>query len=177
MEDGKLTMEQARDKIDRGELTTDEALDLLAKGQIMSVKAGAKPKTESTGKPEQKKPEPKADAKPESGSESKLGPKKRAASSGKSRTIADMEEERDAVWAKAKRLTAEIEKRKREEKRKAEKAKREQEQRDALDWYRKYRDHIEMAKRLKLQSGMTVFEYLESEVAKANVREKGNQKA
>lgn len=113
-----------------------------------------KPTDQTASKPEnQDKPEPKK-------------PVKKSEELGKGMTLEQMEAKRDGLKDEAKNWTDAIGRRKRAERLKEEKAKREKEQRDALEFYRKYRPHIEMSKRLKLTSGRTAFEWIESELAK-----------
>ena len=80
---------------------------------------------------------------------------------GKGMTLDEMEAKREALRAEAKSWTDAIDRRKREERAREEKAKRLQEQRDALEFYRKYRGFVEAAKRLTLKSGKTAFEWIE----------------
>lgn len=116
--------------------------------------AGAKSENQTAAEPEiQKKSRPKKAA-------------KKPDELGKGMTLEQMEARRDGLKDEAKSWTDAISKRKRAERLKKEKAEREKEQRDALEFYRKYRPYIEASKRLKLQSGRTVFEWLEQEIMK-----------
>lgn len=133
------------------------------RADILDVSAAAKLETGTGAAAE--KPAPTDGKKPEARSKAKAKkPAKKDDALGKGMTLDEMEAKREALRAEAKSWTDAIDKRKREEKAKEEKAKRLQEQRDALEFYRKYREYIEAAKRLTLKSGMTVFEYIEREV-------------
>ena len=122
--------------------------------------AAAKPETGTGAAAE--KPAPTDGKKPEARSKAKAKkPAKKDDALGKGMTLDEMEMKREALRAEAKSWTDAIDKRKREERAREEKAKRLQEQRDALEFYRKYRGFVEAAKWLTLKSGKTAFEWIE----------------
>ena len=152
----------------------DSLMDLGGAQDMKSRVAAVAAKQETgTGVPPEK-PTPADGKKPKTRSKAKAEKsEKKDDALGKGMTLDEMIAKREALRADAKSWTDAIDKRKREEKAKEEKARRQQEQRDALEFYRKYRPYIEMSKRLKLTSGMTAFEWIEQEVRKGQNRQEG----
>ena len=134
--------------------------------------AAAKPETGTDAASE--KPAPTDGKKPGARSKAKAKkPAKKDDALGKGMTLDEMEAKREALRAEAKSWTDAIDKRKREERAREEKAKRLQEQRDALEFYRKYREYIEVSRSMTLQSGKTFFERIEQEVMRGRTGSEG----
>ena len=135
--------------------------------------AAAKPETGTDATSE--KPASTDGKKPETRSKAKAKkPAKKDDALGKGMTLDEMEAKREALRAEAKSWTDAIDKRKREERAREEKAKRLQEQRDALEFYRKYRGFVEGSKLLMLKSGKTAFEWIEDELAELEQERNGD---